>query len=60
MSQRLRIPVVDLMRWIQGESKPPKGVFLQLVDFVIEESGRRGLASVRGARKPGKPKGTGP
>jgi hypothetical protein len=37
LSQRLRIPVVNLMRWIQGETKPPRGVFLRVVDFIIEE-----------------------
>jgi hypothetical protein len=37
LSIRLRIPVIDLMRWIQGEARPPKGVFLRLVDFIAEE-----------------------
>ena len=37
LSVRLRIPVVDLMHWIQGEAKPPKGVFLRMVDFIVEE-----------------------
>jgi hypothetical protein len=40
LSARLRLPVVDLMRWIQGEAKPPKGVFLRLVDLIVEEGKR--------------------
>jgi hypothetical protein len=36
LSLRLRIPVVDLMRWIQGEAKPTRGVFLRIVDFILE------------------------
>ena len=55
LSLRLRIPVVDLMRWIQGEAKPPKGVFLRLVDFIVEEGRRPDLPPVRDKRKPGKP-----
>lgn len=54
LSQRLRIPVVDLMRWIQGETKPPRGVFLRVVDFIIEE-GKKPVLPARGARKPAKP-----
>ena len=50
LSDRLRIPVVDLMRWIQGEVKPSRGVFLRLVDFVLEES--RKPPTAQGARKP--------
>lgn len=55
LSDRLRVPVVDLMRWIQGETKPPRGVFLRLVDFIIEESRKPALAASREKRKPGKP-----
>ena len=55
LSQRLRIPVVDLMRWIQGEAKPPRGVFLRVVDFIIEEGKKSVPPTGRGARKPAKP-----
>jgi len=55
LSRRLRIPVVDLMRWIQGETKPPRGVFLRLVDFIIEEGKKPLPPPGRRERKPGKP-----
>ena len=55
LSQRLRIPVVDLMRWIQGEAKPPRGIFLRVVDFIIEEGKKPVLRPGLGARKPAKP-----
>ena len=38
LSDQLHVPVVDLMRWIQGEAKPSRGVFLRLVDYVLEQS----------------------
>jgi hypothetical protein len=38
LSQRLRVPMLDLTRWIQGEAKPSKGMFLRIVDFIAEES----------------------
>jgi hypothetical protein len=38
LSDRLRVPVAELMCWIQGERKPPMGVFLKVVDLLIEQS----------------------
>jgi len=55
LSVRLRVPVVDLMRWIQGEAKPSRGVFLRLVDFVIEEGRRASTPPPAPAHKPVKP-----
>lgn len=55
LSQRLRIPVVDLMRWTQGESRPSEGVFLQLVDFIIQESRKPDLPPPPAEPKSGKP-----
>jgi hypothetical protein len=49
LSLRLRIPVVDLMRWIQGETRPSKGVFLRVVDFIVEE-GRKAVPPRPGAK----------
>ena len=55
LSVRLRVPVVDLMRWIQGEAKPSRGVFLRLVDFVIEEGRRASTPPPVPGPKPVKP-----
>jgi hypothetical protein len=54
LSQRLRVPVVELMRWIQGEARPSKGMFLRLVDFIVEEGKKPVLPPPRSERKPGK------
>ena len=43
LSDRLRVPVVELMRWIQGEAKPSEGLFLRLVDFILEETRKAAL-----------------
>jgi hypothetical protein len=58
LSQRLRVPLADLMRWIQGEARPPRGMFLQIVDFIAEESRRGRLPPPQEKRKPGKPPGS--
>lgn len=55
LSKRLRVPVVDVMRWVQGESRPPMGVFLRVVDFVIQESKKPGFVPPPDQREPGKP-----
>jgi hypothetical protein len=52
LSQRLRVPVVDLMRWIQGEARPSKGMFLKVVDFIVEEGKRGSLPPSRDLPKP--------
>lgn len=55
LSRRLRVPVVDLMRWIQGDAKPPMGIFLRVVDFILDQSRKPAFTPVRGERKPAKP-----
>jgi hypothetical protein len=52
LSGRLRVPVVDLMRWIQGEAKPSRGVFLRLVDFILEESRKQVVPPAQKGSKP--------
>ena len=55
LSQHLRVPVVDLMRWIQGEAKPSRGMFLRLVDFILEEEKKGRLPPPLSEPKPRKP-----
>ena len=40
LSDRLRIPMPELTRWLAGDGKPPMGVFLRVVDILIEERDR--------------------
>jgi hypothetical protein len=55
LSVRLRVPVVDLMRWIQGEARPSKGVFLQIVDFIAEQEKKGAMPAQRNDQKPRNP-----
>jgi hypothetical protein len=35
LAVRLRVPLVTLNRWLDGESEPPAPVFLKAVDIVL-------------------------
>jgi len=37
LSDRLRVPMADLTRWLAGDGNPPIGVFLRVIDVLIEE-----------------------
>lgn len=37
LCQRLRVSTSDLARWLAGDAKPPIGVFLRVIDVLIEE-----------------------
>lgn len=37
LSRRLQVPIEDLRRWLHGMSRPPRGIFLRVVDLVTEE-----------------------
>ncbi len=38
LARHLQVPESDLRKWLAGEAKPPKNVFLRAVDLVIDES----------------------
>jgi hypothetical protein len=38
LARRLQVPLGDVDKWILGEKKPPRDVFLRVVDFLIEDS----------------------
>ena len=38
LSDYLRVPKADLMRWIKGEAKPTTKAFLDVVDLLSEEN----------------------
>ena len=39
LARALRVPVADLEKWIAGETKPPREVFLRVVDLILDETG---------------------
>lgn len=33
----LKVPAADLQKWIDDKAVPPRGVFLQAVDYILQE-----------------------
>jgi hypothetical protein len=42
----LQVPAEEMRRWIHGGDGPPAGIFLRVVDLIVEESARRQAPSV--------------
>lgn len=38
LARTLQVPQADVDKWILGEKKPPRDVFLRVVDLLIEDS----------------------
>jgi len=38
LARALQVPLADIEKWILGEKKPPREVFLRVVDLLIEDS----------------------
>ena len=38
LARTLQVPLADVEKWILGEKKPPREVFLRVVDLLIEDS----------------------
>ena len=38
LARALQVPQAEVDRWILGEKKPPREVFLRVVDILIEDS----------------------
>ena len=41
----LRVPMGELDKWIGGEAKPPRELFLRVVDLILDETAVAGSAS---------------
>lgn len=39
LARVLRVPVSEIDKWIAGEAKPPREVFLRVVDLILDETG---------------------
>jgi hypothetical protein len=61
LARALQVPLAEVEKWIVGERKPPREVFLRVVDLLIEDSagsdapgeppaGRDAAGSVHAAR----------
>jgi hypothetical protein len=40
LSDRLQVPLPELTRWLAGDGKPSIGIFLKVIDVLIEEGGK--------------------
>jgi hypothetical protein len=49
LARLLRVPLVDLDKWIAGKDEPPMAVFLKAVDLVLDDT------TSPGASEPGDP-----
>jgi hypothetical protein len=42
LAKVLRVPKADLDHWIAGEAKPPRELFLRVVDLILDETSAAG------------------
>ena len=38
LCKHLHVPAAELDRWIADQAEPPKGIFLKVVDLIIDET----------------------
>jgi DNA-binding transcriptional regulator YdaS (Cro superfamily) len=38
LARRLRVPRADIEQWIAGKAKPPREIFLRIVDLILDET----------------------
>jgi len=44
----LQVPLSEIERWIVGDSKPPREIFLRVVDIILDETGGGGADDTSG------------
>jgi hypothetical protein len=42
LARTLQVPLGELEKWLSGERKPPREVFLRVVDIIIDDGAARG------------------
>jgi hypothetical protein len=45
LAKVLRVPLADIESWIADKAKPPREIFLRVVDLILDESPPAGEAS---------------
>ena len=48
LARVLQIPVAEVERWIAGDSKPPREIFLRVVDIILDETSSGGTDDATG------------
>ena len=44
LSKILRVPAAEIDRWIADQAKPPREIFLRIVDLILDETTAAGEA----------------
>lgn len=47
LSRTLQVPSAEIDKWIAGEAKPPREIFLRIVDLILDETTASGEAGDR-------------
>ena len=55
----LQVPAGELQRWIANADAPPAGIFLRVVDLIVEESARHEAEAGARAQAPSAPPSAG-
>ena len=42
LARMLQLPIADIERWLADDGKPPREVFLRVVDIILDETGGGG------------------
>ena len=42
LARMLQLPIADIERWLADDGKPPREVFLRIVDIILDQTGGRG------------------
>jgi hypothetical protein len=57
LCDRLHVPMSDLTHWLAGNGKPPVGIFLRVIDILIEEGRKPKFFPYRPTEDPDKKDG---
>ena len=47
LSRTLQMPLAEIEKWIAGEAKPPREIFLRIVDLLLDKTSAAGEAGER-------------
>ena len=39
LARELHVPAAEIEKWVAGDAKPPREIFLRIVDIILDETG---------------------